>query len=104
MPKVVYNGCYGGFNLSAAAVRQWKELAPNDPHWIEVTEAYGDFAGPRHDPTLVRVVEEMGDAASGQDAKLRIADVPSGKLYRIDEHDGKEFVNTVDSYDWTLAP
>ena len=52
----------------------------------------------RHDPVLVQVVEEMGDEASGEFAKLRIAEV-SGP-YRIDEYDGFESVETSDSYDW----
>lgn len=30
----------------------------------------------RHDPVLVQVVEELGDKANGQFAKLRIAEVP----------------------------
>lgn len=52
----------------------------------------------RHDPALVQVVEELGDKANGNYAKLRIAEV-SGP-YRIDEYDGFESVETSDSYDW----
>lgn len=54
----------------------------------------------RHDPVLVQVVEEMGDEASGEFAKLRIAEV-SGP-YRIDKYDGFESVETPDSYDWII--
>ena len=57
----------------------------------------------RDDPVLVQVVEELGDAASGRFAKLQIADVPSGSLYRIDEYDGLESVETPDSYEWKRA-
>lgn len=52
----------------------------------------------RHDPVLVQVVEELGDKANGEYAKLRIVEV-SGP-YRIDEYDGSESVETPDSYDW----
>ena len=52
----------------------------------------------RHDPVLVQVVEELGDEASGEFAKLRIAEI-SGP-YRIDEYDGFESVMTADSYEW----
>lgn len=52
----------------------------------------------RHDPALVQVVEELGDKASGECAKLRIDEV-SGP-YRIDEYDGFESVETPNSYDW----
>ena len=52
----------------------------------------------RHDPILVQVVEELGDKANAEYAKLRIAQV-SGP-YRIDEYDGFESVETPNSYDW----
>lgn len=57
----------------------------------------------RNDPALVRVVEEMGDAANGRFACLRISDVPTGTRYRIDEYDGAESVMTVEDYDWQIA-
>lgn len=58
----------------------------------------------RTDPALVQVVEELGDEANGQCACLRIAEIPSGTAYRIDEYDGNESVETKDSYDWDTAP
>lgn len=57
----------------------------------------------RDDETLIRVVEELGDAASGECAKLAIRDIPSGARYRIDEYDGNESVVVVDEYDWKVA-
>jgi len=57
----------------------------------------------RNDPILVQVVEELGEKANGRCAKLRIAEVPAGTLYRIDEYDGFESVETKDSYDWKVA-
>lgn len=58
----------------------------------------------RHDLILIRVIEELGPAANGECAELRITEVPSGAPYRIDEYDGKESVETIDSYEWTIAP
>jgi hypothetical protein len=52
----------------------------------------------RHDPALVQVVEELGDKANGECAKLAIDEI-SGP-YRIDEYDGFESVETPGSYDW----
>jgi len=52
----------------------------------------------RHDPILVQVVEELGDKASGEYAKLAIAEVSGA--YRIDEYDGSESVKQPDGYDW----
>jgi len=57
----------------------------------------------RSDPALVQVVEELGDMANGMCAKLRIEDVPVGTLYRIDENDGYESVETKDTYEWKVA-
>jgi hypothetical protein len=52
----------------------------------------------RHDPVLVQVVEELGDKANGECAKLRIDEVDGP--YRIDEYDGNESVETAGSYNW----
>ena len=57
----------------------------------------------RTDPVLVQVVEELGEKANGMCAELRIAEVPAGTLYRIDEYDGFESVETKDSYEWKVA-
>jgi hypothetical protein len=57
----------------------------------------------RTDPALVQVVEELGAKANGEFSKLRIAEVPAGTLYRIDEYDGYESVETKDTYDWKVA-
>ncbi len=54
----------------------------------------------RHDPILVQVVEELGDKASGDCAKLVIAEVSGA--YRIDEYDGSESVKQPDGYDWIV--
>lgn len=57
----------------------------------------------RHDPALVQTVEELGDKANGQCAKLKIEELPAGTLYRIDEYDGNESVMTNSDYQWIVA-
>ena len=57
----------------------------------------------RSDPILVQVVEELGKKANGSYAKLRIANIPAGTAYRIDEYDGYESVMTSSDYDWKIA-
>lgn len=55
----------------------------------------------RHDPILVRVVEELGsEKASGMCSKLAIADI-GDSLYRIEDYDGYETVITPETpFEW----
>lgn len=46
----------------------------------------------RADPILVRIVEEMGDKANGQYAKLRIVDIPDDIDWEISKYDGFEHI------------
>lgn len=99
--KVVYNTCFGGFNLSKEATDMYEKLSG------KTLERYGDWADiggiSRSDPALVHVVETLGDAAGGAHSRLAITTVPEGSFYRIDEYDGRESVETKDTYEWTLA-
>jgi len=52
----------------------------------------------------IQVIEELGENANGQCAKIRLEEVPSGTLYRIDEYDGLESVATQSTYEWSVAP
>lgn len=118
MAKVVCNNRYGSFTLSRAAVLRARELS-GDPHWNSPCIAgdlyqsgavmrsdYGSLSTDiaRHDPILVQVVEELGEAASGACSKLLLEEVPSGTGYRIDDYDGYESVHTANDYAWTVAP
>jgi hypothetical protein len=114
MPKVVANCCYGGFGISDAAIRRYCEIkginlvritstyGEGDDTWSSDHYAidgidddehyfyYGDIK--RDDPALVQVVEEMGSDAHGEYARLRIADVPDGVKWYIDDYDGIETI------------
>jgi len=46
----------------------------------------------REHPLIVRVVGELGDAANGPHASLKIVEVPASIEYEIDEYDGNEHV------------
>lgn len=54
----------------------------------------------RHDPDLIKVVEELGSEASGDFADLAIVEIQSSK-YRIDEYDGLESVEEFPGRGWT---
>ena len=58
----------------------------------------------RNDPTLVRVVEELGAESFGKCAHLEIVDIEKGRWFKIDEYDGLEYVQYRDIDDeWILA-
>lgn len=114
MPKVVVNGCYGGFSLSDAAIIRYGELKGFNLVKITSTHGEGDHSYTsehfaidgiddgdhyfscydiqREDPMLVMAVEELGELANGEFASLRIADVPDGVEWYIDDYDGIETV------------
>lgn len=49
----------------------------------------------RSDPDLITVVEELGPAANGSCASLRIVEIPDGVAWGIHEYDGYESVEEV---------
>lgn len=89
--KIVFNDCYGGFDLSETA-----EIWLREHGWTGRIHLI-----PRHDPLLVECVEKFGDKASGPYSKLRIEEI-SGDRYRIEEYDGWEDVITPSSIAWTV--
>ena len=46
----------------------------------------------RDDARLVRLVEELGDAASSRVARLRIVEIPDDVEFTIEEYDGREHI------------
>lgn len=83
--KIVINVCYGGFGLSEAAELKYLELAGKP-----LGEMRWEIA--RNDPTLVKVVEQLGAAANGQHAKLKIVEIPRYVKWTVCEYDGMEWV------------
>jgi len=84
--KIVINGCYGGFGLSEKA---YKKLGLE---W----DGYGGFAYREEDkrmaPELIEVVEELGEEANGEHAKLKIVEVPNGIDWELYEMNGVEWI------------
>jgi hypothetical protein len=94
--KVVYNGCFGGFGLSKKALQRGRELSGNS-EW-----GSDDRDLSRHDPILIKVVEELGVSASDEFADLLIKEIPDGSPYYIDEYDGSESVQTKENIPWVI--
>lgn len=84
---IVINDCYGGFGLSDRAEKEYRILAgiPLDQEWSgrEI---------PRDDAYLVRVVKELGMAANGPHANLKIVEIPGDVEWTVEEYDGVEWV------------
>jgi hypothetical protein len=83
MIKVVISRCYGGFGLSAEASALYASRTGKDLYDHEI---------PRDDPILVGVVEELGEAASGNFANLNVVEIPADVNWYIEEYDGLEWV------------
>ena len=49
----------------------------------------------RDEPILIKVVEELGEAAAGRHAKLKIVEIPDGVVWELDEYDGMESIDEV---------
>lgn len=83
---IVINDCYGGFSLSERAVLEYKKLAGiTDP-------SFYDRDIPRDDPYLVKIVRELGMAANGSCANLKIVEVPGDVNWLVQEYDGAEWI------------
>lgn len=81
--RVVINECFGGFSLSEQALKRYRELGGT-------VEYHRDIE--RDDPLLIQVVEELGEAANGRCAALKIVEIPSDVEWQIEEYDGLEHV------------
>ncbi len=83
---VVINVCYGGFGLSDRAIREYKAMAGiTDEKWY-------DRDVPRDDPYLIKIVRDLGMAANGVHANLKIVEIPPDVEWQIEEYDGNEWV------------
>ena len=70
----------------------------HDDHYVSgYISTEGDY--PRHDPELVKTVEDLGSKANGSHAHLKIKEL-KGNLYIIDECDGSERVVEPDDINW----
>ena len=81
--KIVINACYGGFCLSEAARAELRKRG----------QIRNERLPGRSNPILVQLIEEMGRAADGQCAELKIVEIPDGVDWEIVEYDGLESVH-----------
>lgn len=109
MKRIVINRSYDEFCLSHKALIRLRELgqpqalAETDrgAYWPQAAgprepslNQYGKLI-PRDDEKLVRVVEELLDAADGHAAKLEIVSIPDDVKWVISKTEGGECVSEV---------
>ncbi len=99
VPEDERTGILEGDDWYSASMEE--RIASNKRHG-ELTVYDRDI--PRYDPALAQVVEELGEAANGHCAKLRIEEIPTGGRYRIEEYDGLESIAQPGTDDWEIAP
>jgi hypothetical protein len=82
--KIIINTCYGGFGLSEKALAIFNERSGT-------VNTYGrDIT--RNNPILVEIVEQLGEAADGGFAELKVVEIPDDVQWQIEEYDGNEWV------------
>lgn len=76
-PGEAFSDIYWKYRDAKVSNRYW------DAGWLSENRAH---------PLLLRVVEEMGEAANGRHSELKIVEIPDGTDYEIDEYDGNEHI------------
>lgn len=70
----------------------------NPGKWNDTWGYYSDFhttSIDRNDALLVQIVEQLGEEADGDCAKLAIVEIPDGVNWEIHEYDGSESIHEV---------
>lgn len=70
----------------AALYHKYKPSRAMERYWDSWTRQS------RTHPMIVRVVEELGQAADGPFAELSVVEIPDGVEYSIEEYDGREHI------------
>jgi hypothetical protein len=82
--KIVINTCHGGFSLSKEALALFSER-----YGMTIVD---DYMIVRNSRVLVEVVEQLGEAANGKFAELKVVEIPDDVQWQIEDYDGAEWV------------
>jgi hypothetical protein len=86
--KIVLNKCYGGFSLSEEQALAYG-IPEEELYDRGDSKVYYDEVE-RTDPKLVAVVEQgLPDAWA---SNLVVVEIPDNAFYRIEQHDGNEYI------------
>ena len=110
MKQVVVNSCYGGFgNFTEEAVKLYKKIGGPlvfekgnfcSEDYYSITKYKDEWISDsdvkvRTDPTLVKVVLELGEKASTLFSKHEVVEISDDAEYEISDYDGVETVYTI---------
>ena len=109
MKKIVINQSYGEFCLSHTAFTRLRDLGQREAlqevdlgaHWpqgVSPQDPTFNKCGvliPRDDQKLVQVVEELGLAANGHCADLKVVEVPQDVKWILEKSGGIEHISEV---------
>lgn len=92
--KIVINTCFGGFSISDAAVAEYFRLTGKEitNYGHNFNEEDDFWTVERNDPALVEIVEQMGERADGDAARLKVVEIPEGIDWYISDYDGVEHI------------
>ena len=85
--KIVYNDCYGGFDLSSIGLEEYNRRS------LTEDVKYPDMIS-RDDPILINMVETMGKEINCKHSKLKTKEFPKKfkECLKWHEYDGRESV------------
>ncbi len=96
---VLYNSCFGGWNLNPLVTELYNErnraINPAFKPAKFISNYYHGTVVPRHDPILVDIYYELGEKFDGKPySKTKVETIPAKykDCYYIQEHDGNETV------------
>jgi len=93
--EVLYNNCYGGWGVSEQAINLYNNrMKEIDPNHVSIEDS-GDLWSNRHDPVLVKIFHELGDAFNESRyncSKIAIIPKKYENCYIIKEYDGLESI------------
>lgn len=92
--KIAINKCYGGFSISKKCLDRMIELGyvEEKPSIKDDTDRLYYASQDRTNPLMIQAIEELGEAANGQYAKIKIVEIPDKVQYEISEYDGIESI------------
>ena len=92
--KVAINRCYGGFSISTEAQDLLKLTTsyPDNEDFGIVSDNWNAY---RTNKRLIEVIETLGEKANGDNAELKVIEIPDDVNWTIDEYDGIEHIAEV---------